>query len=343
MKLHAPFGRKLLLGGVTLAAAICPASAWALIVPPVAPVAESCPVPAQPLFTASKSETILGGERSRLDELRAQQAAPVTTVAIEAGAMLAPAAGPSIPAIAPCASLGVAGLPDASSLTPRDKASRWVSQLAAVSIARRTQWQPARIGARVDVSKPDVFGSIALAIGRTPLDAKWQRAQAAPLPARAGGWHQLIGSARGKDRGTALDLVNGWVNARVSFVDDIVRFKAADRWASAAETLRAGQGDCEDYAIAKMKLLEAAGVPRREMFLVIARDLVRRADHALLVVRNGDRLVVLDNNTDRIVDAATLSDYRPVMSYSAGKAWIHGYEAEPVAAPAPVRMAALGS
>jgi hypothetical protein len=91
-----------------------------------------------------------------------------------------------------------------------------------------------------------------------------------------------------------------------------------------------------------MKLLEAAGVARGDMFLVIAKDLVRRADHALLVVRNGDRLMVLDNNTDRIVDAAAIRDYRPVMSYSGGKAWLHGYAAQPEvvsAGPDPYRSA----
>jgi predicted transglutaminase-like cysteine proteinase len=204
--------------------------------------------------------------------------------------------------------------------------------------------QPGLMLPKVDVSKPNVFGSVALSVGRTPLDSKWQRAQASALSGRAGPWRGVVGEARGLDQGAKIELVNSWVNRRVNFIDDSVRFKVADRWATATETLRAGQGDCEDYAIAKMKLLEAAGVARGDMFLVIAKDLVRRADHALLVVRNGDRLMVLDNNTDRIVDAATIRDYRPVMSYSAGKAWLHGYATQPeVVQPAPIRIAALSS
>jgi len=207
--------------------------------------------------------------------------------------------------------------------------------------------QPSLESAPLDLSKPDVFGSVALAVARTPLDSKWQRAAAASLSPRGRLWRGLIGDARKLDTGARIDLVNQWVNRRVRFADDSARFAVGDRWASAAETLRAGVGDCEDYAIAKMKLLEAAGVDRDDMFLVIAKDLVRRADHALLVVRNGTRLVVLDNVTDRVVDAAAAQDYRPVMSYSAGKAWIHGYESE--AAPtdrspierAPIRVALL--
>lgn len=203
--------------------------------------------------------------------------------------------------------------------------------------------------APVDPDKPDVFGSVALAVSQTPLDSKWQRVAAGTLSPRGRLWRALIGDARKLDTEARIHLVNQWVNRRVRFADDSSRFAVGDRWASAAETLRAGVGDCEDYAIAKMKLLEAAGVKRGDMFLVIAKDLVRRADHALLVVRNGTRLVVLDNVTDRIVDAAAAQDYRPVMSYSAGKAWIHGYESE--AAPsdrapidrAPVRVAMLGN
>ncbi|MGL5839158.1 MAG: transglutaminase-like cysteine peptidase [Sphingorhabdus sp.] len=329
MKFHAPQGSKhryrLAAAAFAMTASLCPASAWALTVPapPAQAVAEACPV-AQPAAMVaaplSKTEAILGGTRSKLEEMRAQQAA-ASAAALDQTAMLAPSAGPAAPIPAPCA----------------------VPLLAAMPVfAAQSQLQPAPMLSPVDVSKPDVFGSVALAIGRTPLDSKWKRAQAASIGGRGGPWRGLIGEARGLEQAGKIELVNRWVNARIGFADDSARFKVADRWATASETLRAGRGDCEDYAIAKMKLLEAAGVARGDMFLVIAKDLVRRADHALLVVRSGDRLVVLDNNTDRIVDAAAIQDYRPVMSYSAGKAWIHGYATAPETVPAPIRIAAIG-
>lgn len=355
MTIHAPDGTKrsarLAIATAVLSASLCPTSAWALIVPPP-PTDQSCPVGydtaiAAPALVPTKSEAILGGTRSKLDELRAQQAAAAAPAPVQQVAMLAPAAGPTTVPAVPCIAMAFTRLPTFTpepDLDPRTRATQWVSRLAAVSIARRPQFQPALMLPKVDVSKPNVFGSVALSIGRTPLDSKWQRAQASGLSGRAGPWRSVVGEARGLDQGAKIELVNSWVNRRVNFIDDSVRFKVADRWATATETLRAGQGDCEDYAIAKMKLLEAAGVARGDMFLVIAKDLVRRADHALLVVRNGDRLMVLDNNTDRIVDAATIRDYRPVMSYSAGKAWLHGYATQPeVLEPAPIRIAALSS
>jgi predicted transglutaminase-like cysteine proteinase len=98
-----------------------------------------------------------------------------------------------------------------------------------------------------------------------------------------------------------------------------------DHWATAAESLRRGQGDCEDYAIAKMEILRAAGVPARDLNLVIVRDLVRRQDHAVLAVRTDDGFVILDSSTDRVMFAADVRDYRPIMTFNSQGAWIHGY------------------
>jgi predicted transglutaminase-like cysteine proteinase len=61
------------------------------------------------------------------------------------------------------------------------------------------------------------------------------------------------------------------------------------------------------------------------MQLVIARDLVRGSDHAVLVVRSEGRNWLLDNATDTLLDASLSYDYRPIMSFSQGNKWIHGY------------------
>ncbi len=175
--------------------------------------------------------------------------------------------------------------------------------------------------------RPDVFGSIALPVSHTPLDAKWRAAYKGRLSVRSGPWASLIRTVSREGRAEQLHSINQWVNARVRFTDDR---RGGDNWSGASETLRRGRGDCEDYAIAKMKLLEAAGVARADMYLVIANDLARRADHALLVVRLDDRLMVLDSSTDQLLDAELVSDYRPIFSYGANSAWVHGYAEKPV-------------
>lgn len=183
---------------------------------------------------------------------------------------------------------------------------------------------------------PNVFGSMALAVAATPLDGQWRRSMAQGAPRQLARWTGRFDSANDRDPMQMLTDVNRWVNAHVAFVDDSRAVGQADQWAGAAETLRRASGDCEDFALAKLQLLTALGFDPDRMFLVVARDLVRRADHAVLVVRLDDRFVVLDNMTDEILDSNQIGDYRPVMSYSASGRWIHGYERP---SEAPVQLA----
>jgi predicted transglutaminase-like cysteine proteinase len=178
--------------------------------------------------------------------------------------------------------------------------------------------------------QPDVFGSVALPISRTALDGKWASVSR-PLAGK-GLWSGLVHAAQGAGRLRQAEMVNSWVNQRLRFVDD-----RGDNWAPASQSLQRGAGDCEDYAIAKMKLLEAAGFDRHAMFLVIARDLVRQADHAVLAVRIDDELMILDNMTDRLLPSSSVSDYRPIMSFNAYGRWTHGYR---VTTPPKVQFAA---
>jgi len=62
---------------------------------------------------------------------------------------------------------------------------------------------------------------------------------------------------------------------------------------------------------------------------LIARDLVRRQDHALLVVRVDSDLVVLDSSNDLLMTDLEVQDYQPVMSFSGEQSWLHGYPQKP--------------
>ncbi len=174
----------------------------------------------------------------------------------------------------------------------------------------------------VSADRPDVFNSIALPIGRSPLDARWNKVSGAGVGGNAG---TFAASLRGQSVIAKLEAVNGYVNARVRFVDDRIQFGVADRWLPASETLARGRGDCEDFALAKRAMLRAAGVADKDLYLVVLKDLSRRADHAVLVVRAAGRFLVLDNGTDRIVDSSDVQDYKPVLTFTAGHAYTHGY------------------
>ena len=181
----------------------------------------------------------------------------------------------------------------------------------------------------VSNDRPNVFNSVALAVGRSPLDARWNHVANAGVSGTPGAF---AASLRSRGVIAKLEAVNSYVNARVRFVDDRVQFGVTDRWLTASETLVRGRGDCEDFAIAKRALLRAAGVADKDLYLVVLKDLTRRADHAVLVVRAAGRFLVLDNGTDRIVDSSDLFDYKPVLTFTAGKTYTHGYrrQAPPV-------------
>jgi predicted transglutaminase-like cysteine proteinase len=61
------------------------------------------------------------------------------------------------------------------------------------------------------------------------------------------------------------------------------------------------------------------------MTLTIARDTVRNADHAMLIVTLDGRHYLLDNSTDELLDGSRSNDYRPIFSYSGSERWVHGF------------------
>ena len=170
----------------------------------------------------------------------------------------------------------------------------------------------------------DFLDSRIVPIRRTGFDAQWDRVSARGA-GQANVRSALLSAGEGASRRDRLDAVNRWVNARVRFTEDSVNYGRRDYWADAAETLRRGMGDCEDYAIAKMQILAAMGIARENMFLTLARDNIRRADHAVLVVILDGQPLVLDNGSDELLDGTVANDFRPVYSFSGARRFLHGF------------------
>ena len=178
--------------------------------------------------------------------------------------------------------------------------------------------------------RPDVFNSVAMPISASPLDNRWNRVSRDAVGGNAG---NFANSLRGKVERARIEAVNAYVNAHVAFVADSRQYGIADRWSAASDTLARGRGDCEDYALAKMAMLRRAGLADKDLYMVVLKDLVRRADHAVLVVRSEGRFLVLDNGTNRLVDSAQIDDYRPILTFTAGQRFTHGYRRNAVTAP----------
>ena len=299
------FRRNLAALIATLATAALPAAAHASIALGTMPLALAaaasfeqgqCAAFAQPASgearavpaALSKSATILGGQPSALELMRQQQAGLAT---------------PSSPAALPGAEL-----------IPRSGGE------CAMFVRPQSDFAALRPGRGVRAPGPDDFlASRRLAVRKTGFDAQWNRVRRGTVSVGMAG---ISGGSPGQ---TTIAAVNSWANAKIRYVEDRQLFGQADYWADAKSTLRRRAGDCEDIAIAKMALLAGAGVRREDMYLTIARDLARNADHALLVVKSEGRFWLLDNHTDRLLDASAANEYRPILSYSAVGKWLHGY------------------
>lgn len=304
-----------------LAAALTASPAQAAFGPGVLPLAvaasafapqQACnasPVPASGMvrqqFAAptNKMAALLGGQASRLDLIVQQQSAPVVAMQAAFLSTLEPAAGPSFGIVT----------------RPRDCQPQFAA--AAVTVPQPALYSPGR--PHMPLSPGDFLASKRLSIGHTSFDGAWDRVRREGLP--RGTATSMLAASHGRPDKVALAAVNSWTNSRIRYVEDRELYGKSDYWATASETLHRRAGDCEDIAIAKMQLLAAMGVPRDAMYLTIARDLARAADHALLVVRLDGQDWLLDNATDQVLDASESYDYRPIMSFSGNERWLHGY------------------
>ncbi len=121
-----------------------------------------------------------------------------------------------------------------------------------------------------------------------------------------------------------LNLVNHDINRRIKYAKDIDVHGTLDRWALPSETLKLGVGDCEDYALLKMAVLESQGVSLTDMTVVILYDTKRHFYHAVLAVEVQGRHYILDNMREAVLTDAQLPDYMPLFSISNGRGFLHG-------------------
>ena len=137
----------------------------------------------------------------------------------------------------------------------------------------------------------------------------------------------MAGKSRAIPREQQVAAVNSWVNGHIAYQADQANHGQSDRWAAASQSLRSGRGDCEDYAIAKYQILRELGVAEQDLFLVIGRDRVMRADHAVLAVRVGGGYRILDNFSNRVLGDGEVRDFLPTFSFSSSRSWLHGMPA----------------
>lgn len=118
--------------------------------------------------------------------------------------------------------------------------------------------------------------------------------------------------------------VNVVVNGFLAYVRDIESVGLSDHWATPQETLRRQTGDCEDYAILKLALLEELGVPAHSLSLTVLKNEMLNAFHAVAAIETDRGFFILDNMHDQVLRDIQIAHYTPLYSLAAGRGYMHG-------------------
>lgn len=140
--------------------------------------------------------------------------------------------------------------------------------------------------------------------------------------------NEVIVQVSRQDDDARLQAINQFFNRRLLFREDIETWGQIDYWASPLEFLERGQGDCEDYAIAKYFSLIASGVSPTRLRLVYVKAIlggqssVQQAHMVLAFYpTSGADPLILDNLIGDIRSAAKRPDLIPVFSFNSEGLW----------------------
>ena len=188
-------------------------------------------------------------------------------------------------------------------------------------------------------SYPNIFGSKEIAsknwsVKSSPI-VNWQAmlkrwANGAPCESNTctgKGWDALVAKVKAAgDPMAQIRKANDLMNnpAQHPYIEDINNWGKQEYWATAFQFLRKS-GDCEDFSIAKYMLLKAAGIPVENMRIVAVRiRSLGGIGHAILVVYQGDKTLVLDNRVAPVMDEKLVrSEFQPAISVNELSWWVH--------------------
>ena len=176
------------------------------------------------------------------------------------------------------------------------------------------------------------MGLLCPAVPSQAWDAERMLAAAKRMSPRAAAGVQalqpVLTQALDMEEPAQLQAVNEFFNRRILFRDDIEVWGQIDYWASPLETLDKGQGDCEDYAIAKYFSLLAIGMPIAKLRLVYVRAQIGGPNgtlqaHMVLAyyAAPGAEPLILDNLITELRPASRRPDLVPVFSFNSEGLW----------------------
>lgn len=139
-------------------------------------------------------------------------------------------------------------------------------------------------------------------------------------------WQSLLLNQRNATENQKLDAVNRFFNDKIIYQEDIDVWHQVDYWATPIEALRKGEGDCEDYAIAKYITLRHLGVDREKLRITYVKALRLNRAHMVLSYYPTPNAIplVLDSLINKIQPATQRTDLFPVYSFNGDGLWLPG-------------------
>lgn len=134
-------------------------------------------------------------------------------------------------------------------------------------------------------------------------------------------WTGFLDSLDGKDLTTKIQEVNSYMNAH-PYILDIINWGIQDYWATPFQFFLK-DGDCEDYAIAKYESLKKLGVSPNDMRIVVLQDMNLNIIHAVLMVKAGKDILILDNQIQQVISDSKIYHYKPIYSINETAWWRH--------------------
>lgn len=94
-------------------------------------------------------------------------------------------------------------------------------------------------------------------------------------------------------------------------------------WATPAEFMARGAGDCEDFALAKYHALKELDWPEEDMRVVVLWDERARLHHAVLLVNHQGKEWLLDDMNRELIPSSRISHYLPLYSINSHESYYY--------------------
>ena len=187
-------------------------------------------------------------------------------------------------------------------------------------VAAATSTATATASASSTTVGPNLFGTVTLPVRADRFMDRWRHANTETTISPA--LDKLLAPARNLSAMQQIAFVQTMAS-RIPWRSDATQYGAHDYWATATETLANGYGDDEDLAIVKLQALKALGFAAEDLYLMFGQDAVS-GPISVLVVRTGNRFLVLNERGGLPVAPEARTGFAPIMTFGVNMAWLHG-------------------